>query len=160
MTGTERDKADPGPSTSAGLGVPARVVLSRRIEWMDTDAAGIYHYTTVFRLIEAAEAELHTRLGIDHLTFGFTPRLNVSADFLSPLVFNDRVDVELEVVWMGRSSLAYGFCISKEGKIASKGEVTVCYIDQSTKRAAPWPEEVRDALAVGLPQQPASDQDI
>src|ERR687887_445643 len=54
---------------------PARVVLRRRIEWMDTDAAGIYHWTTVFRLAEAAEAALHTALGIVDLTFGATPRV-------------------------------------------------------------------------------------
>ena len=46
------------------LSDPARVLLQRRIEWMDTDAAGIYHWTTAFRLAEAAEAVLHTALGI------------------------------------------------------------------------------------------------
>ena len=47
-------------SDSDGLPDPARILLRRRIEWMDTDAAGIYHWTTVFRLAEAAEAALHT----------------------------------------------------------------------------------------------------
>jgi acyl-CoA thioesterase FadM len=40
------------------------VRLRRRTEWIDTDAAGIYHWTTVFRFAEAAEAALHTALGI------------------------------------------------------------------------------------------------
>ena len=63
---------------------PARVVLRRRIEWMDTDAAGIYHWTTVFRLAEAAEAALHTALGIADFTFGATPRVAVAGE-LRPL---------------------------------------------------------------------------
>ena len=73
------------------------ITIRRRIEWMDTDAAGIYHWTTAFRLGEAAEAELHTRLGIAHLTFGRTPRVAIQAEFRSPLRFNDEVDVELTV---------------------------------------------------------------
>ena len=59
---------------------PATLVLRRRIEWMDTDAAGIYHYTTVFRLAEAAEAAMHTGLGIADRTFGATPRVSVAMD--------------------------------------------------------------------------------
>jgi hypothetical protein len=33
------------------------------------------HYTTTFRLAEAAEAAMHTALGIADRTFGATPRL-------------------------------------------------------------------------------------
>ena len=75
----------------------ARVTIVRRVEWMDTDAAGIYHWTTVFRFAEAAEAALHDGLGIAEITFGATPRVAVSAEFERPLRFNDRVEVELAV---------------------------------------------------------------
>ena len=136
-------------STPGDLTDPARIVLTRRIEWMDTDAAGIYHYTTVFRLAEAAEAELHARLDIDHLTFGATPRLNVSAAFHSSLGFNDLVEVELEVVSIGRSSLAYRFRISKEDRLAAEGEILLCYIDRATRQSSPWPEQVRRQLVAG-----------
>lgn len=136
-------------SSPGDLTDSARIVLDRRIEWMDTDAAGIYHYTTVFRLAEAAEAELHTRLGIDHLTFGATPRLNVSAAFRRSLGFNDLVEVDLEVTSIGRSSLAYRFRISKEDQVAAEGEILSCYIDRTTGRSSPWPEEVRHRLAAG-----------
>ena len=84
---------------------PARVTLRRRIEWIDTDAAGIYHWTTAFRLAEAAEAALHTALGIADQTFGATPRVGVAADFRRSLRFNDAVDVELAVEGLGRPSV-------------------------------------------------------
>ena len=87
------------------LSDPARVVLKRRIEWMDTDAAGIYHWTTAFRLAEAAEAVMHTALGIADFTFGATPRVAVSASFTHPLRFNDLVDVGLTVETIGRTSV-------------------------------------------------------
>ncbi len=47
-------------SQTGTLPDPASVALRRRIEWIDTDAAGIYHYTTTFRLAEVAEAVMHT----------------------------------------------------------------------------------------------------
>src|SRR5918996_6142022 len=90
---------------------PARVVLRRRIEWMDTDAAGIYHWTTVFRLAEAAEAALHTALGIADFTFGATPRVSVEATFARSLRFNDPVEVVLEVHALGRTSVEYSLTV-------------------------------------------------
>ena len=128
---------------------PARIVLARRIEWIDTDAAGIYHWTTAFRLAEAAEAALHTALGIDAITFGATPRLAVSASFTRPLRFNDPVDVELAVEAIGRTSLDYRFRISAQDGQAAEGSVRACFIDRATGRATPWPDEVRERLAAG-----------
>jgi acyl-CoA thioesterase FadM len=128
---------------------PASIVISRRIEWIDTDAAGIYHWTTAFRLAEAAEAALHTALGIEEITFGATPRVAVSASFVQPLRFNDPVDVEIAVVAIGRTSLDYRFTISARDGQAAEGSVKACFIDTTTGRAVPWPDEVRERLAAG-----------
>ena len=128
---------------------PARVVIRRRIEWMDTDAAGIYHWTTVFRLVEAAEAVMHTALGIPNETFGASPRVAVSATFNKSLRFNDPVDVELAVESIGRSSLVYRLAIASEGEPAAEGSLTIAFIDKSTGRAKPWPPVIRERLAGG-----------
>jgi len=129
--------------------VSARTVLHRRIEWIDTDAAGIYHWTTAFRLAEAAEAALHTELGIADFTFGATPRVAVDAEFARPLRFNDPVEVELAVESVGRSSVRYAFSVTGPEGIAMTGHVTSALIDRTTLRAAPWPDEVRAKLAGG-----------
>ena len=126
---------------------PARVVIRRRIEWMDTDAAGIYHWTTVFRLAEAAEAALHTALGIVDLTFGATPRVAVQATFARPLHFNEPVEVELAVRALGRTSVEYALTIAAEEGLAAEGSVKSVLIDRTTRRAVPWPEHVRAQLA-------------
>src|ERR671924_1298546 len=105
-------------SHDAGLPDPARVVLRRRIEWMDTDAAGIYHWTTVFRLAEAAEAALHTALGIADFTFGATPRVAIKATFARALRFNDPVEVKLAVRAVGRTSVEYALTIAAEDGVA------------------------------------------
>ena len=143
-------------SHDEGLPDPARVVLRRRIEWMDTDAAGIYHWTTVFRLAEAAEAALHTALGIADRTFGATPRVAVQATFAHPLRFNDPVEVGLEVTSVGRTSVEYRVAVESEHGKAARGSVKSCLIDRGTGRAIPWPDDIRAAFSsAGLQQAPA-----
>ena len=116
---------------------------------MDTDAAGIYHWTTVFRFAEAAEAALHDGLGIADRTFGATPRVAVSAQFERPLRFNDRVQVELVVEAVGRTSMRYGVALeSDEGAVAT-ASITVVLIDKASGEAMPWPDDVRLALETG-----------
>jgi acyl-CoA thioesterase FadM len=133
----------------ASLPNPARIVLRRRIEWIDTDAAGIYHWTTAFRLAEAAEAALHTALGIADRTFGVTPRVSVAAEFRRPLRFNDPVEVELAVAAVGRSSVRYALAINGPEGPAMTGQVTGVLIDADSKRAVPWPDDIRAALQNG-----------
>ena len=133
---------------------PARLVLHRRIEWMDTDAAGIYHWTTVFRLAEAAEAALHTALGIADFTFGATPRVAVHATFVRPLRFNDRVATALTVTRLGRTSVEYALAIDGEEGRAAEGAVTSCLIDRRTGRPVPWPDDVREKLSAAGAQRP------
>jgi YbgC/YbaW family acyl-CoA thioester hydrolase len=127
---------------------PASVVIRRRIEWIDTDAAGIYHWTTVFRLAEAAEAAMLTALGIEG-TFGSAPRVAVSVDFKRSLRFNDPVELELAVESVGRSSLVYRLTLTSDAGVAADGTLTVCFIDQATRKPAPWPQDVRERLSGG-----------
>jgi acyl-CoA thioester hydrolase len=131
------------------LSDPARIVLRRRIEWIDTDAAGIYHWTTAFRLAEAAEAALHTALGIAGRTFGVTPRVGVSARFTRPLRFNDPVEVEFAVAALGRTSVRYAFVITGPDGPAVTGEVSACLIDRESGRPAAWPDDIRGLLESG-----------
>ncbi len=45
------------------LADPASVVIERRVEWPDTDAAGHQPHSVVMRWVEEAEAALLERLG-------------------------------------------------------------------------------------------------
>jgi acyl-CoA thioester hydrolase len=131
------------------LSDPARVVLRRRLDWMDTDAAGIYHWTSAFRFAEAAEAAMHTALGIADRTFGATPRVKVSAEFKRSLRFNDLVDVELAVDALGRTSVRYRLTLACDAGVVATGWITSVFIDRSTRRATPWPDDIRQLLSAG-----------
>ena len=131
------------------LADPATIALRRRIEWIDMDAAGIYHYTTAFRLAEAAEAAMHTALRIADRTFGATPRVRVAMDFKRSLRFNDEVGATLAVTAVGHSSVRYEFTLSGPDGVAAVGQLTACLVDRSSGRATPWPDDMRRLLASG-----------
>ena len=123
------------------------ITLNRRIQWIDTDAAGRWHFTTAFRLAEEAEAELHRSLGVADLTFGRTPRRKVECEFLIPLKFDDEIDVTLSVQKVGRTSVTYSLSLERAGEVAARGELVMVYIDPETEQAVELPEAVRTALA-------------
>jgi acyl-CoA thioesterase FadM len=133
----------------------ASIRIAQRVEWMDTDAAGIYHWTTVARFGEAAEAALHNALGIAAETFGATPRLGVSLSFRRPLRFNDAAWVTLAVTSVGRSSVHYRLEVTgADGAEIAGGEIVTCLVEPGGGRSRPWPEHIRRALAEGGEQSP------
>jgi acyl-CoA thioester hydrolase len=115
---------------------------------------GRWHYTVVFRFVEAAETLLHSRLGIEREAFPRMPRLNVTTDFLGPLHYSEVADVHLAVEQMGRSSLRYAYRIDRDGTTLARGTMTVVWFDPETGRSAPWPEHMRKLLLESGPQRP------
>lgn len=131
----------------------ARTTITRRIAWVDTDAAGVWHWLTAFRLAEQAEAELHRELGITDRTFGWTPRVRVEADFAAALRFDDEVTCELVVERVGRASITYGFAINRraDGEVAATGRVVSVLVDAPAGRGQAVDDEMRRALETGEP---------
>lgn len=140
--------ADPAPSLPS-------VVIERRVEWSDTDAAGHYHFSAVQRWAEAAEAVLLRRLGLDRL-FGSIPRVHFEADYRERLWFGDVVRVGFRVERVGTSSLHYAFEVHGPNGAAATGRMSVVHSAAQAKGPAPWPDEVRMALGAGGPQRPES----
>lgn len=114
---------------------------------MDTDAAGVWHNSAAIRWTEDAEAELHRRLGIIGDTFGATPRVHIEYDFGVPLYFDDEVEIRLEVVDLGSSSISYGITVERAGEEVASGRVVAVLIDVDTGRARPWPDHLRSVLS-------------
>lgn len=117
-----------------GVGIRIR----RRLAWPDTDAAGVWHHTTLWRWVEEAEAELHRDVGVIHHTFGHTPRRHVDAEFLRPLRFDDEVEVELTVTAMGRSSVTYGATVRHGDQVVARASMTAVLVVDGA--VTPWPD--------------------
>ena len=124
----------------------AEVTIKRRVEWMDTDAAGIWHHSTIIRMAEAAEVALHTNLGIVSRTFGATPRVNIEFNFGTPLRFDDEVEVTLRVAEMGETSITYQVSIDHNGETVASGRMVAVLIDRGSGAKKPWPDDMRRLL--------------
>ncbi|HEV3257679.1 MAG TPA: thioesterase family protein [Gemmataceae bacterium] len=111
---------------------PSPFQTTRRIEFADTDMAGIVHFANFFRFMEAAEQEflrargLSVALDWEGQALGF-PRVSASCDYLKPAYFEDVLDVTVRVARIGRKSVTYAFEFSRAGDLIARGQVSsVC----------------------------------
>ena len=122
--------------------------ITRRVEFSETDLAGIMHFTNFYRWMEICEHEFLRSLGLsvdmedDNGRFGW-PRVKTSCRFKRPLRFEEEVEVKLIISEIRDRSIAYTFQFWKneEGERvkAAVGETIaacVCF-EQSTGSRAP-----------------------
>jgi acyl-CoA thioester hydrolase len=105
---------------------------TRRIEFGDTDMAGIVHFANFFCFMESAEVEylrargLSVKMTWEGQSIGF-PRVSASCDYLKAATFEDVLDVEVSLEQVGKKSVTFGFAFSRLGEAIAKGNVTsVC----------------------------------
>ena len=105
---------------------------SRRVEFADTDMAGIVHFANFFRYMEAAEHAFLRACGLsvalewEGESFSF-PRVAASCDYLKPARFQDVLEVSVAVRRLGRSSVTYGFEFRKGGEALARGQITAVF---------------------------------
>src|SRR5580765_261152 len=101
----------------------------RRVEFADTDMAGIVHFSNYFRWMESAELDflqargLSFRLVWEGQALGF-PRVSSSCDYLRPIHFNEMIDIVVTVERLGDELVIYAFEFSRDGQLVAKGKVT------------------------------------
>ena len=132
----------------------------RRVEFADTDLAGIVHFANFFRYVESAEHAFFRSLGYSvHVSHGHKqtgwPRVRVSGEFFRPARFEDRLKICLKIEKIGYSSFCYGYWVfggdGGDGRrpIAA-GRFTTLYVelDQGAGRMEkrPIPADLRKLL--------------
>jgi acyl-CoA thioester hydrolase len=129
---------------------PAPFVWQSRVRFVDTDASGRIHYTSMFRQFEAAEAEFfrslglpYTEIGSGHLSY---PRVHVECDYLAALRDDDLLFIEVSVVEVGRSSFTLQFRTMHDGVLAARGKIVIVCMDRRTQRSHPLPGELAGPL--------------
>jgi YbgC/YbaW family acyl-CoA thioester hydrolase len=122
--------------------------ITRRVEFSETDMAGIVHFSNFFRYFEAVEHDFYRSMGftIDARDQGLGwPRVEASCSFRAPLRFEDVFEVWLLVAERRERSLRYHVVIRRgETEIARGAMTTVCVRRdaQGQMRSTPIPEAV------------------
>src|SRR6266481_3046213 len=109
---------------------------TRRMEFADTDMAGIVHFANFFRFMEAAEVEFLRSRGVSvfmpwegqKVSF---PRVAASCDFVKPARFEDVLEISVSIQRIGRKSVTYGFEFTLAGELVARGQITsaCCLVD-------------------------------
>ncbi len=111
------------------------ISVQRRVEFRDTDAAGIMHFSAFFPMMESAEHEVLRLLGISvmqalvggsHLTW---PRVSAKCDYLHAVRFEQLLDIDVSTLRVGTTSVTYGFRFRHHETLVAMGEiVAVCCV--------------------------------
>ena len=112
--------------------MPVPYSTQRRVEFRNTDAAGIIHYSTYFAWMEEAEHEALRDLGLSVMATDETgtiswPRVSATCDFVGTVKFEDQVRCDVHVDRLGSKSVTYEFTFFHgERKIAVGKMTSVC----------------------------------
>lgn len=102
----------------------------RRVEFRDTDAAGIVHFSVFFTYMEEAEHAFWRHLGrsvVEHLddcTISW-PRVAARCDYRQSIRFEQVVTIDLSVQRLGEKSVTWGFHFHCDGQTIAEGSTTV-----------------------------------
>ncbi len=103
---------------------------TRRVEFGDTDMAGIMYFANFFRFMEAAETAFLRERGLTvswretGSKLGF-PRVSVACDYQKPALFEDVLTITVTVEKVGRKSVSYRFDFTNQhGEPVAVGRIT------------------------------------
>jgi len=128
----------------------------RRVEFSETDMAGIVHFSNFFRYMETAEHGFYRSLGFSVILKHFDPelgfpRVHAACDYKKPLRFEDHVEIHLLVREKRSRVLSYYFRFSKvdgQGQnpvLVATGDLTVvcvAHYHDGRMEAVPIPAEL------------------
>ena len=106
----------------------------RRVEFSDTDTAGLIHFSSMLRYMEEAEHAFYRSLGLpgyewtEDQVFGI-PRVLVTCEFLAPLRYGEEVEVYLVVREVRTKAIRYEARFTREDEsgrtLVAQGAMTV-----------------------------------
>lgn len=127
----------------------------RRIEFADTDMAGIVHFARFFVFMETAEHRFREALGFplgqdstNGASLGW-PRVSATCDYRRPARFGDELEIRTRVAEKGTSSLTFAVTFLLDGARIAEGRMTtVCCRLEPELQAVPIPERLAEAIEV------------
>jgi acyl-CoA thioester hydrolase len=136
---------------------------TRRVEFRDTDAAGIMHFSAFFTMMEEVEHELLRSLGFSVVMRDSAgeviswPRAAAQCDFRGTASFEEILDVSVTITRLGEKSVTYAFVVARDVQRIAEGKLTVvcCKIQlHAPPVSIPIPADIRAALQQFVEESP------
>ena len=103
-------------------------VYRRRVQFPETDASGIVHFTNYFKYVEEAEHAMWRAAGVSihqHERGIGWPRVAASFEFRKPLRFEDEFDVHIRVAGKTAKTIRYAATLRRNGDVYAEGSLTI-----------------------------------
>ena len=123
----------------------------RRVQFYETDVAGVVHFSWFPRYMEEAEHALWREAGLSiappDSEIGF-PRVACSVDFHAPLHFEDEFEVRIRIETLGPRTIRYGCEITRGDTRVATGTMTAVCVRKSPPpmRAIEIPKSILEKL--------------
>jgi YbgC/YbaW family acyl-CoA thioester hydrolase len=124
------------------------------VEFHETDAAGIVHFSRYILYMEETEHALWRAAGLSiappDARIGW-PRTAVSFEYHRPLHFEDEFDVVVRIVAMEERKIRYSCTLTRGDVRIATGTMTIACVTRDPggpMRGVPIPEDIKERLAV------------
>jgi YbgC/YbaW family acyl-CoA thioester hydrolase len=127
--------------------------MKRRVQFYETDMAGIVHFSWFFRYVEEAEHAMWREAGLS-IAGGqgvAWPRVEASFEFHRPLRFEDEFEVHLRIIAKDARTIRYEGVISKDGHRMATGRMTIKCVSKrpgEPMRSVDMPPEIDSLFQV------------
>lgn len=133
--------------------MPAEFSILRRVQFAETDMAGIIHFSTYFRMMEEVEHAFFRSVGLsvsmqhDEVYISW-PRVAASCEFIAQVKFEDELELKFRITRLGESSLTYEVDFFLSGQRVALGKTTsvCCAVENASMRSIPIPPAIREKL--------------
>ena len=122
-----------------------------RVYYEDTDAGGVVYHANYLRFMERARSEWLTHLGLEHADLArehdlmFVVR-SAHLDFLRPAKLADRLEVDLRITQLRRSSMVFAQHVVRGEECLARGEIVIVAVSASSFRPCGLPAAVLTLL--------------
>ena len=128
---------------------------ARRVQFAETDLAGIVHFSMMFRYMEEAEHALWRAAGLTVAPAGSDigwPRVSAACEFRNRLHFEDEFEVWVRIASIKTRTIDYEFTIVRGETVIAVGTMTSICVKKSPgmMKAIEIPAEIVEKLQVAL----------
>ena len=138
---------------------------TRRVQFSETDMAGIVHFANFYRWMEETEHEYLRTLGLsivqkqpDGRVIGW-PRVSTSCSYSAPARYEDVVECRLEIERVGMRSVTYQIEFWRDGTRLAAGQMkTACCLCEPDGKltSVDLPDNYRSLIRESLPPSASS----
>lgn len=136
--------------------MPREFRIERRVQFAETDMAGVMHFSNYFRWMEEVEHAFFRSLGMSVVqphgdaTISW-PRVQVSCEYLAPLRFEDVVTIELTITDVREKSVTYEAGFLTHGVRTARGRVKMvcCQMKDHRFTSVVIPDFIREKFDAG-----------